>query len=116
MSFVRDLMSPMRLLSTKCNDAPQSNVMVDFSVSGVAEPARNETLMSDRGDSLTYDVRTASDQIGVGGAVDGASGAATGVDGAVTTGEAGEEAMNVGKDVPLAVTAVLARPVLETSP
>ena len=42
MSFISDSMLPMRLLSTKCDDASQSEAMVDFSGPGVAEPARNE--------------------------------------------------------------------------
>ena len=40
-SFIRDAMSPVRLLSTKCDDASQSKVMVNFSWPGVAELARN---------------------------------------------------------------------------
>ena len=40
--FIRDLMSPMSLLSTKFDEAPQSDVMVNFNEPGVAEPARNE--------------------------------------------------------------------------
>ena len=108
-SFIRDSMSPMRLLSTKCDGAPQSDVMVNFSGPGVAEPARNEEPMPDGGDSLTYDVGAASDLTGVGGAVNGAGGT-------VTTGEAGAGVMTVGVDVPSAATAVLARPVLEPSP
>ena len=82
----------------------------------VAEPVRNEKPMLDGGESSTYGVRAASDLIGVGGAVNGAGGTATGVDEAVTTREAGAGAMTVGVDVPLAVTAVLARAVLEPSP
>ena len=77
-SFTRESMSPMRLLSTKCDNAPQSNVMVNFSGPGVAEPARNETTMPDGADSLTYGVGAAS-------ALTGVAGAATRVDGAVTT-------------------------------
>ena len=42
MFFVRDSMSPMRLVSTKCGDALQSNAMVNFSEPEVAEPTRNE--------------------------------------------------------------------------
>ena len=42
-------------------------------------------------------------------------GAATGVDGEVT-GAAGAGAMTVGEDMPLAATAMLARPLLEPSP
>ena len=42
MSFIRDSMSPMRLLSPKCDDAPQFEVMVSLSGPGVAEPAKNE--------------------------------------------------------------------------
>ena len=90
--------------------------MVNFSGPGVTEPTRNEKQMPDGGDSLTYGVGAASDLIGVGRAVNGAGGAATGVDGAVTTGEAGAGAMTGGVHVPLAVTAGLARPVLEPSP
>ena len=55
-SFIRDLMSPMRLLSTKCDDTPQSDVKVNFSGPGVAEPARDEKPMPDEGDSMTYGV------------------------------------------------------------
>ena len=47
--------------------------------------------------------------------VAGAHWEVTGSAGAVT-GAGGEGAMTVGKDVPLAVTAVLARPVLDPSP
>ena len=46
-SFIRDLMSPMRLLLTKGDDAPQSDVMVNFSGPGVAEPTRNEKSIPD---------------------------------------------------------------------
>ena len=42
MPFIHDLMSPMRLLSTKCDDAPQSDFIVNFSEPGAAELARNE--------------------------------------------------------------------------
>ena len=108
MSFIRDSMSPIRLLSTECDDDLQSDVMVNFSGPGVAEPARNEKPMPDRGDSLTYGVGDCSDLTEVGGAVNGAGGAATGA--------AGAGAMATGEDVPLAVTAVLAWPVLESSP
>ena len=101
MSFIRDSISPMGLLLTKCDDAPQSDVMVNFSGPGVADPARNERPMLDGGNSLTYGVGAALDLTGVGG---------------VATGAAGARAMTVGEDVPLAVTAVLARPVLEPSP
>ena len=59
-----------------------------------------------------YGVGTAWVVTGVGEAVTGAGGTATGVDGAVT-GAAGPGAMTVGEDVPLAVTDVLVRPVLE---
>ena len=41
MSFIRDSMSPMRLLSTKCDDALQSEVMVNFGGPGGPESARN---------------------------------------------------------------------------
>ena len=116
MFFIRDSISPMRLLSTKCDDTPQFDVMVNFSGPGIAELAKNENPMPDGGNSLTYGVGEASDPIRVDGAVNGAGGAATEVDGAVTSGEAGAGAMAVGVDVPLAVNAVLARPVLESSP
>ena len=98
MSFILDSKSPMRLLSKKCDDAPQPDVMVSFRGPGVVEPARNVKPMPDGGDSLTYGVGAASDLIGVGGAVNGAGGAATGVDGAVTTGAAGAWTMTVDKD------------------
>ena len=82
--------------------------MVNFSGPGVAEPARNEKPMPDGGDSLTYSVGAAADLTAVvGGAVNGAGEAATGA--------AGAGAMTVGRDVPLTVTALLARPVLEPS-
>ena len=116
MSFIRDSMSPMRLLSTKCDDAPQSNVMVNFSGPGVAEPARNEKPMPDGGDSLTYGVGAASDLIGVGETANGPGGVATGVDGTATSGEAGAGVMTVGVDVPSVAAAVLARSVIEPSP
>ena len=108
LSFIRASMSPMRLLSTKCDDAPQSNAMVNFSGPGVAEPARNEKPMPDGGDSLAYGVGATSDLTGVGGTVNGEGGAATGA--------AGAGAMAVREDMPLAVTVMLARPVLEASP
>ena len=97
-------MFPIRLLSTKCDDAPQSDVVVNFSGPGVAEAARNEKPMPDGDDSMTYGVEAASEVTGVGGGVPGAGGAA------------GPGAMTVGEDVPLAATAVLAQPVLEPSP
>ena len=106
----------MRLLLTKCDDAPHSDIMMNFSGPGVAEPARNEKPMPDGGDSLTYDVGAASDLTGVGGAVNGTGWAATGKDRAVATGKTGAGAITVGENVPLAVTAVLVRPVLEPSP
>ena len=106
-SFIYDSMSPMMFLSTKCDDAPQSDVLGNFSGPGVVEPARNEKPIPDRGDSLTYGVGAASDLTRVGGAVNGAARAATGATGA--------GAMTAGVDVPLAVTAVLAWPVLEPS-
>ena len=115
MSFIRASMSPMRLLSTKCDDAPQSDVMMGFSTPGVAEPTRNEKPMPDGGDSMAYGVRVASDITEVGGAVNRAGWATTGVDGEVT-GEAGAGVMTVGEDIPLVVTAVLPRPVFEPSP
>ena len=96
MSFIRASMSPMRLLSTKCDEAPQSNVMVNFSGQGIVGPARNEKPMPDGGDSMTYRVGEASEVTEVGGGITGAGGAA------------GAGAM--------AVTAVLARPELEPSP
>ena len=111
MSFIRDSMSPTRLLSTKCDDAPQSDVMVNFSGHEEAEPVRNEKPMPDGGNSLTFGVGAASDLTRVCGVVNGAGRAATGVDGAVTTGAAGAEMMTVGENGPLAVTAELARPV-----
>ena len=43
-----------------CDDAPQSDVMVNFSGPGVAEPARNEASMPVGGDSVTYGVGAAS--------------------------------------------------------
>ena len=64
--------------------------------------------MPDRGDSLTYSVGAAADLTALGGAVNGADEAATGAP--------GRGAMTVGGDVPLTVTALLARPVLEPSP
>ena len=42
MSFTRASMSPMRLLSIECDDAPQCDVMVNIRGPGVAEPARND--------------------------------------------------------------------------
>ena len=71
--------------------------------------------MPDGGNAMTYSVGAAWEVIGVGGAVTGAGRAATGVDGAVT-GAAKAGTMNVGEYVPLAVTNVLARPVLEPPP
>ena len=114
MFFIRDSMSPMRLLSTKCDSAPQSDIMVNFSGPGIAEPAKNENPMPDGGDSMTYGVGAAWEVTGVGGGKTGAGGAATRVDRGVTR-AAGTEAITVDEDVPLAVTAVLARPVLEPS-
>ena len=104
MFFRRDSMLSMRLLSTKCDDAPQSDVMVRFSRPGVAEPARDKTPMPGVGDLMTSGVGAASEVTGVGGKVREAGGAA------------GAGAMTVGEDVLLAATAVLARPVLEPSP
>ena len=52
---------------------------------------------------------------GVRGKITEAGGVATGEDGAIT-GAAGGGAITIGEDVPLAVTAVLARPVLEPPP
>ena len=104
MSSIRDSMSSMRLLWTKCHDALQSDVMVSFSGPGVAEPARDGTPMPDVGDSITYGVEAASEVTEVGGGAPGAGGAA------------GAGAMTEGEDLLLAATAVLARPVLEPSP
>ena len=42
MSFICDSMLPMRWLSTKWDDAPQSEVMISFSGPGVPKPARNK--------------------------------------------------------------------------
>ena len=64
---------------------------------------------------MTCGVEAASEVTRVGGGVPGAGRAATGVDGEVTR-AAGAGAIAVGEDVPLAATAVLARPVLEPSP
>ena len=89
--------------------------MVNFSGPGVAKSARNEKQMPGGGDSLTYGAGSASGLTRVSGAVNGAGGAATGVDGEVT-GAAGAGAMTVGEDMPLAATAMLARPLLEPSP
>ena len=41
-SFIRNLMLPVRGLSTKWDDAAQSKFMVNFSEPGVSESARNE--------------------------------------------------------------------------
>ena len=100
MSFIRDSMSTMRLLSTKGDDAPQFNVMVNFSGPGVAELARNGKPIPDGGDSLTYGVGVVSDLTGVGGAVNGAGRAATKVDGAVPTGAAAltESGINIRRE------------------
>ena len=38
MPSIRDSMSPMDVLSTECDDAPQSEVMINFSGPGGAEP------------------------------------------------------------------------------
>ena len=66
--------------------------MVNFSGPGIAEPGRNEYSIPDRGDSMVlYGIRAAWE--------------------VTRAGWAG--AMIVGEDVPLAVTTVLARPVLE---
>ena len=108
MFFIRASMSPMRLLSNKCDDAPQSDVMANSRGPGGTGPARNEKPMPDGGDSLAYGIGEASDLTGVGGAVYGAGGAAARA--------AGEGMATVGEEIPLAVTAVLARPVLEPSP
>ena len=115
MSFICDSMSPMRLLSAKCDDAPQSDVMVNFSGPGVAEPVRIEKARPDGGDSMTYVVGAALEVTGKGGGETEAGGAATGAD-VVVTGAAGAGAMTVDEDAPLVVTTVLARPVLEPSP
>ena len=42
LSFTRDSMSPMTLLSTKCDDAPQSDVMENFRGPEVPELTRKE--------------------------------------------------------------------------
>ena len=58
-----DSKRPMRWLSTKCDDAPQSEVMVNFSGPGVVESAKNEQSMPDGGDSMTlYSVGVAWDR------------------------------------------------------
>ena len=64
---------------------------------------------------MTYGVRAAWEVTGIGGAVTGAGRVANGIDGAVPE-AVGVGVMIVGKDEPLVVTAVLARPVLEPSP
>ena len=80
--------------------------------------------MPDKDDSMTvYGVEAAWEITGVGAVVTGAGSAVTGASGAVAgadeaatgtvTGADGAGAMTVGEDVPLAVTAVLARPMLE---
>ena len=51
-SFICDLAS-MGLLSTKCDDAPQSDIIVNFSRPGVTQPARNGCPMPDGGDWMT---------------------------------------------------------------
>ena len=51
-SFTHDSMSPMKRLSTKCDDAPQTKVMMNFSGPGVAEPAKNKESMPDGGGSV----------------------------------------------------------------
>ena len=91
MFFIRESISPMTLLSTKCSDAPKSKVMVHFSGPGVAEPARNQKPMPDRDDSM------ALYGVGVSCEVNEATGVGS---------------MAAGEGVPLGVTAVLARPVL----
>ena len=113
MFFIRNWMSPMKLLSMKCDKAPQSGVMMSFSGPGVAEPAGNEKPLPDGADSMTSGVGAASEVTGVSGGVPGAGGEATGVYEEIT-GAAKAETMTVGEDVPLAVTIVLARPVLES--
>ena len=67
--------------------------------------------MPDGGDSTTYGVGAAWEVTGVCGGLPGAGRAATEAEGAVA-GAAGAGAITVGEDVPLAVTAVLAWPVL----
>ena len=42
MFFIRDSMTPMRLLLTKCDDALQFDVMANYSGPGELEPARNK--------------------------------------------------------------------------
>ena len=102
MSYIHVSMSPIRLLSTKYDDTPQSDVMVTFSRPEVPELTRNKQTMPDGGDLRgLYRIEACSE--------------ITGPDGAVT-GAARAGAMTVGKDVPLVVTAVLAQPVLESSP
>ena len=72
--------------------------------------------MPDGGDSMALYGEGASQEVtGVSVAVTGACGEATGVDGAAT-GAAGPGVMTVGKDAPLAVTAVLAQPMLDPPP
>ena len=64
---------------------------------------------------MMYGVGEAWEVTRVGGEVTEAGGPATGVYGEVT-GAAGAGAVSLGEDVPLAVTGVLARPVLEPPP
>ena len=98
MSFIHNSMSSMKLLSKKCDDAPKSDVMVNFSGPGVAQLMTNEWPMPEGGDSIAYGVGTAWEGTRAGGA-------ATRVDAAVTGG-AGAGAMTVGDEVPLAMTIV----------
>ena len=71
-------------MSTKCDDAPQLDVMVNFSGPGVAELARNKKSMPDGGELMTYGVGASSEVTGVGGGVTGAGEVATGADGTIT--------------------------------
>ena len=92
----------MSWLSTKFDDAPPSEVMMNFSGPGVAEPARKERPMPDGGDSMAlYDVGESWDVTATDEALTGA--------GKVV---AGAGAMAGGEDVQLAVTL----PVLVSSP
>ena len=59
-SFTRDSMSPVRWMSMKCDDAPQSEVMVNFGGSAVAESTRNEKPMPNEGNSMMLYVVGAS--------------------------------------------------------
>ena len=105
-SFVSALMSPMRWLSKKCNDFPQSEGMISFSGPELAESAMHEKPMPDRGELMVLcGVGAAWGVIGVAGAVTRGGGAVTGAGGVTGAGKAG--AMIVVEDIPLVVTAVL---------